>query len=221
MQETAHHQCLSAGLDLNDLHDRHGLSFILSRLQLSFYRTLYSFEDIDVHTWCSPVKGWKMLRYFRVVRGDEMVAEGASEWALVDVIHRTLVRPDELDADILARFPIDEPIPDDRLPRRVRIPSALDMEVAGTRTVRYSDVDFNRHMNNTRYPDMICDFLPVLPEGKRVSTMSLSYVKEAALGDTFTVFRAPMQDSTDAFLVRTKREDGQVCLDASVTFETI
>ena len=125
MQETAHHQCLSAGLDLNDLHDRHGLSFILSRLQLSFYRTLYSFEDIDVHTWCSPVKGWKMLRYFRVVRGDEMVAEGASEWALVDVIHRTLVRPDELDADILARFPIDEPIPDDRLPRRVRIPSAL------------------------------------------------------------------------------------------------
>jgi acyl-ACP thioesterase len=76
-------------------------------------------------------------------------------------------------------------------------------------------------MNNTRYPDMICDFLPILPEGKRVGTMSLSYVKEAALGDTFTVFRAPMPDTPDAFLVRTKREDGQVCLDASVTLENI
>ena len=221
MQETGHHQCLAAGLDLNSLHDDRGISFILSRLQLSFHRPLYSYLPIEVRTWCAPVKAWKMIRYFQVLQGDEIVAEAASEWALVDVINHVLIRPTELGEDVLERFPIDEPIPDERLPKRVRMSATLDMDEVGARTIRYSDVDFNRHMNNTRYPDMICDFLPGMTEGMRVSAMSLSYVKEAALGDTVTVLRAPMPDTPDGYLVRTKREDGQTCLEASVILENV
>lgn len=219
MQETGHLQCLSVGLDLNDLHDRRGISFILSRLQLSFFKPVYNFDTIEVRTWCSPLKGWKMMRYFQILRDGEAVAEAASEWALVDVIHHTLIRPSTLEAEILDQFPIDEPIPNERFPHRVRIPAPLEMETIGERTIRYSDLDFNRHMNNTRYPDMLCDFLPDTADGKRVIAMSLSYVKEAALGDTVTVHRTLAPDTANTYLIRTTRPDGQVCLDASVTVE--
>ena len=99
--------------------------------------------------------------------------------------------------------------------------ATLPMETVGTRTIGYSDTDFNRHMNNTRYPDMICDFLPGMADGRRVTSMSLSFVKEAALGDTLTVHRAPMVDTPNGFLVRTTRQDGQTCLEAAVTLESV
>ena len=88
-------------------------------------------------------------------------------------------------------------------------------EEAGHRTIVYSDLDFNRHMNNTRYPDMICDFLPSM-DGKWVTSLSLSYLREAAFGDTLTVYRAPVEGEGEGYLIRTKRPDGLVCLEAEI-----
>ena len=83
----------------------------------------------------------------------------------------------------------------------------------------YSDVDFNGHMNNTRYPDMVCDFLP--PEamaGKWLRQMSLSYMREAALGDTLSVSRLPVPDREGAFWLRASGADGSVCFEAEMDF---
>lgn len=115
-----------------------------------------------------------------------------------------------------------EPIEESRVPRRVRIPGATAalMTPVGERTVRYSDVDFNHHMNNTRYPDMVCDFLPDFT-GKFVSGLSLSYMREAALGDTVTVSRMAVEDTPDTYLLRTTRPDGAVCLEAEVTLSDL
>ena len=68
-------------------------------------------------------------------------------------------------------------------------------------------------MNNTRYPNMICDFLPDM-KGKYVSSMNLSYVNEAHLGETIRGFAR--QDG-DAWYVRTLRENGDTNAEARVT----
>ena len=77
------------------------------------------------------------------------------------------------------------------------------------------------HMNNTHYPDMICDFLDEMTDEKnewRVAAMSLSYIKESHLGATLTVTRSEMAEDGTVF-VRTLGESGETCLEAIVKLE--
>ena len=69
-------------------------------------------------------------------------------------------------------------------------------------------------MNNTRYPDMLCDYLPLEDTG-RIRGFVLSYLHEAAFGDTLDV-RMHRQDESAYF--RTVNEDGQTCLEAQILF---
>ena len=216
MQETANIQCREYGMDLNDLHHIEGKGFLLSRMMVKILAPLHAYEDIEVRTWCIDNKGYNFIRCFAVYRGDEQMALAVSHWALLDVTEKKMIRTTDFRRD----FPYGEMPDETLLPPRVRIPAATDMEIVGARTIVYSDLDFNRHMNNTRYPDMICDFLPSM-EGRRVTSLSLSYLREAAFGDTLAVSRAPMEGEGEGYLIRTTRPDGAVCLEALVELSDI
>ncbi len=216
MQETANLQCRDWGTDLDRLHEEDGLGFLLSRIMLRADEPIYAYEDIEVRTWCGESKGLTFVRCFSVHKEGRTVATALSHWALMDIREKKLVRVSAFDRP----FPMGE-LPDEAtLPRKVRIPAATAMETVGTRPIVYSDLDFNRHMNNTRYPDMVCDYLPDMA-GKWVRTLSLSYLREAAYGDILTVSRtlsdSPAIEGVPAtYLVRTVRPDGVVNLEAEV-----
>ncbi len=212
MQETANLQCREWDCDLTRLHDEEGLGFLLSRIMLRVHAPLRAYEEIEVRTWCPPSKGLTFLRCFSVLRGNEVVAEAVSHWALMDMKAGRLVRVN----DFPGRFPEGELPEGDIYPARVHIPAGTEMEMAGERRIVYSDLDFNHHMNNTRYPDMVCDFLPDMA-GRWVSSLSLSYLREAAFGDVLTVSRTARPDASSTYLLRTTRPDGMVCLEAEVS----
>jgi acyl-CoA thioesterase FadM len=216
MQETANLQCREYGMDLTDLHHKEGKGFLLSRMMVKVFAPLRAYEDIEVRTWCIDSKGYNFIRCFSVHRGDDMMALAVSHWALVDVHEKKMLRTTDFRRD----FPYGE-LPDESLlPKRVRIPAALEMEDVGRRAIVYSDLDFNRHMNNTRYPDMICDYLPDM-DGRWVSSLSLSYLREAAFGDVLTVRRAAALGDGETYLLRTNRPDGLVCLEAEIGLSKI
>ena len=211
MQETANIQCREYGMDLTDLHHIHGKGFLLSRMMVRVFAPIRAYEDIEVRTWCIDNRGFNFIRCFAVYRGEEQMALAVSHWALIDIKEKKMLRTTDFRRD----FPYGE-LPDDtQLPGRVRIPNSLELEAVGSRTIVYSDLDFNRHMNNTRYPDMICDFLPSM-DGKWVTSLSLSYLREAAFGDTLTVHRASVEGDGERYLMRTTRPDGTVCLEAEI-----
>ena len=96
-------------------------------------------------------------------------------------------------------------------------------DVAGESTVfamtpRYSDMDVNAHVNNTRYAAFVCDFLPE-PEKRRVVRFSLSYLTEAAAGEILKVYRADAGDGV--FFFRTVRRDGKTNLEAEIVTEEV
>ena len=49
-----------------------------------------------------------------------------------------------------------------------------------------------------------------------VGNLKESYLREAAFGDTLTVYRAPVEEDGEGYLIRTKRPDGVVCLEAEI-----
>ena len=207
MQETANLQLEKNGVSSEVLRDQKGVAFILSRLSFDVLAPLAAYQEVEVDTFTCGGRGVGFLRGFEVRREGVTVARAASVWALVRLADRTLVP--------VADSPIDfgvEQLPETETPLRFRFPRDLTWQAVGMRRVGYGDVDLNRHMNNTRYPNMLCDFLPD-PAATPVKGMSLSYLHEAALGETVTVERAP---APDGFYFRTLRADGTVSLEALV-----
>lgn len=216
MQETGNRQCRASGYDLDRLFRESGQGFLLARLQLSSYAPLHAYEDIEVRTWCPPSRGYTFLRCFSVLRGGETVAEALTSWALMDARRHALLKV----TDFHGEFPEGDPLDPDRLPAKVRMSPAVQTEPVGERRVVWSDADFNRHMNNTRYPDVICDFLPSEEiEGHCLSSLSISYMKEAPLGEILRISRARLTGNMCAYLIKATRGDGEICFEAQITYK--
>jgi acyl-ACP thioesterase len=166
---------------------------------------LHAYENLEVQTFCPPSRGLTFLRCFRLVRDGVTVGEASSTWAFMDAKTKSLIKV----SDFHGNFPTGDPVDEASLPKPVRLPASLPMDMVGQRQIRYSDVDFNRHMNNTRYPDMVCDFLPPEAiEGRWLRHMSLAYLREAALGDVLSISRLPVPDKEGAWWLRATGADG-------------
>ena len=210
MQETSNQHVAHVGMTLDELRDKKHLAFILSKIRIAFHRPLYAFEDIEVQTWTTPSRGYSSCRCFRILRGGEVIAEADSTWALIDTESRQLRKPDETGYP----FENEEPL-SLSVANRIRFPADCPLAEVGKRKIVYSDLDYNMHMNNTRYPDMLCDHLP-LEKVEQIRGMTLSYLHEAAYGDTITVLRA---EQNGTYFFRTVNEAGTVCLEAQITTE--
>ena len=207
MQETANHQFRTHARTLDEMRDQDGVGFILSRVAIDFLTPVHAYDAVTVDTATCAGHGLCFPRRFEMKRGEEVVARAMTQWAMVRVADRTLVRANDAPLSFG-----DEPEIQVDTPMRYRVPSELCFEVVGERRIVYSDLDYNMHMNNTKYPNMLCDFLPDA-HALRVTGMSLSYRKEAAFGDLLVVERAT--DGKGVWYFRT-RSGGNVCLEAMV-----
>ena len=216
MQETGNLQCKDFGNPLDEMRDEKGQGFILGSISLKVFKPIYAYEDIEVFTWCKETRGFSFLRYFEIVRDGEVVASASSTWALVDINNKTLVRGDE---SMDKFYPIDAPMDESILLKKVRIKRDAPLTQIGERRIMFSDIDYNMHMNNTKYPDMVFDFLPER-ESSYISEIALSYAKEAAYGDTLGVYLGEV-DADGYIEVVTKNSADERCLECRVKLEKI
>jgi acyl-ACP thioesterase len=207
MQTAAQSQLTSIGLSYDQLKER-GRAFLLSRIKMEFYEPVHTYEPLTAISYPCESRAYSFLRCYALERDGMVVGRAASIWALVDIESRALVPVSGLDMDL-------ELLPhNDMSIDRIVMPKSIT-EV-GTYTVSYGSTDQNRHMNNTHYPDMYANFLPL--EGKRIRTMSIQYVNEAPAGERLTVHRA-YEDGV--FYFKTVREDGQINTLATVELAEI
>jgi acyl-ACP thioesterase len=217
LQETANLHMIHAGQSLDELRDTQCLAFILTRMSLEIHQHVGAHEDIQVRTWITHGKGCNYPRYFSMERPDgSVIAQACSHWVLLDLNTHLPCRADAYRYN----YEPEEPLALTP-PRRFTVPE--EMVCVGERRIVYSDLDYNGHMNNTRYPDMVCDYLSEMTDESqayRVSALSLSYLKESHLGATLTVTRSERgEDGTVS--VRTLNESGETCLEALVGLELI
>ena len=153
MMEAVDRNMLTCSPTYQDLMER-GLSFVVSRSSIEVLRPLKEYEEITVSTWATPSKSVSFPRSYLIKSGDEIVAKGLSVWALLDINGGKLVRGsdfsvesygtgEEIELSVPARFQLT----DDNL------------TPCGVKKILYSDIDRNFHMNNTKYFDMLFDYL--------------------------------------------------------------
>ncbi len=210
LQEAANLQIETYGPRDRELRDA-GQFFVLSRFAFSLSSPIRAYETLRAETWAAPSRGFSFLRCHRLLRGDEVICNATSVWALIGAEEKRPLRTDAYHPNFDT-----EPLSDFGLPDRIRINGDL-LTAAGTHTVDYRDTDLNMHMNNTVYPDMLCAFLDM--RGQYVSHLSINYFHEAPIGVTLSVFKAVAEDGTRLF--RTLREDGETNVEAAITLSKL
>ncbi|MGN1346029.1 MAG: acyl-[acyl-carrier-protein] thioesterase [Eubacteriales bacterium] len=211
MQDAANREMEDDGLSYMQLFEK-GLAFVLSRIRMSFYTPVYSHERLQVQSWACESKGAQFNRCYRILRDGSIVAEAVSVWALCGVADHRLHRVNEFKFS----YCTDEMLDLD-LPARFRIPEDVSLRLVGERVVEYADIDLNGHMNNTKYPDILCGYIGDM-RGQRVISMALSFVSEAPLHEALKIYAG---SSDGVWYVRTVRENGQTNVEAEIITETI
>lgn len=210
MQEAAYRHLEVCPPTMDELRAQNKV-FVLSRVSYSIYAELHTGDEIEVFTWPSESKGVSFPRSARITRNGSTVAELISLWALVDPVNKTFWRA----SDYTPSFEYEDPIELD-MPTRFRIPADTELALVGDYTARYCDVDLNKHINNTHYPDILCSFLPSM-EGRRIASMGISYLHEAPLGKEIKVYCSKEDDGV--FYLRTVLSDGTVNVEAQIIMD--
>ena len=209
MQETANRQMATEGPSYDALlaEDK---SFVICRLRIDFYAPLHAYEPIEGQSWPYENKNASFYRQYAVVRGGETVALADSIFALVDTTDGHLLRANE----VKLNYSMDEHVPMER-GLRFRIPAGVPLSEVGTHDVLYRDCDCNVHMNNTKYPDILCGFIPGI-ENKTVRSIGINFQYAAPYKDRLTVL---MGEKDGVFYFRTLRCDGKINVEAEIITE--
>lgn len=207
IQSAAQTQLTEGGMSYDQLKSKKR-AFILSRIKMEFTETVRAYEPLCAISFPCNSRGYSFLRCYKLLRDGITIGRAASVWALIDTDTHSLVKVNDFDLGLQTFDPLDMPL------SRIIVPK--DIERVGTYTVSYGDTDQNKHMNNTRYPDMYSSFLPL--QDKRIESITINYANEAPMGDELTVYR---QESDGLFYFRTVRSDGKTNTEAEIKLTDI
>lgn len=195
-------------------------AFILCKMCMKIYSVMHAYDRIRVESWVHGEKGVTIDRYYKIFRENELVAEGSSVWAIIENASR-IIR--------VAEYADDSTHDDDTCNiepiKHFKAPADLEYEYMGEKTVLYSDIDFNGHLNNTNYPDMLMSFIPEMKyergteqKAMYADSMLINFVSEAPLGCTVKVY---LSRQNEYVYMRTVRDDGKVNTEARITLKSV
>ena len=92
MQDTSNAHLNSTGYGLDKLRDEHSLAFLLSKTKLAIYAPLYVDEEITVETFTAESRAFGFSRFYRILRGNRLIAAADTTWALIDLNTKQLCR---------------------------------------------------------------------------------------------------------------------------------
>ena len=207
LQTAAQNQLTESSMSYDELKNS-GKAFILSRMKLEITKPLRAYAPITALTYPCESRGYSFLRCYALECEGETVARAISVWALVDINTRSLVKVSDFDLG-LPTLP-----PNNLMINRMRMPTTL-VDIGGY-GVHYGDVDQNRHMNNTKYPDMYSNYLPL--DGKMIRSISIHYTNEAKIGEKLRIQRT-FEDGYYYF--RSILSDGRINSEAQIELSDI
>lgn len=163
---------------------KYNLAWVILYQHFKIKKTPQYMEDVKVNTWPKPKNRLEFPReYLMTDLEDEELIQGVSNWVLIDLNTRNLVRSDKLE------FPgeyYDFTNYKGNLKRRLKLDNQLIRDWYSYE-VEYNDLDHNLHMNNARYLDFILDKWAQINTNKYINEVEIAYIKEAKYKDIIRV----------------------------------
>lgn len=218
-QDIADRAAASLGFGIETLRSQYNAAWVLTRIRADVCRTPALYEELSVETWPSRHGHLGFERDFVVRdRSGHPVAAAVSNWAVIDIGTRALVKADTIGYD-LAETTRPRALP--AQPARIR-PDA-QIQPVYMRPVGYSDTDFNGHINNSRYIDFAMDCFDLsVHKTHAVSSIEVGYLSETLPGDTLTLYKSgPAEIAGVHHIEGASRNTGKTAFRALVTMTPI
>ncbi len=159
-----------------------GLLWVITRQQAEIDELPAYDEEITVRSWQGDMMHVFFPRFYEIERAGKVLIRGQALWILIDEADRQMIMPEDYDIEIPGR-----PGSDDMMLAPIVMPKGFSEAAAGSNDksraaevscggrdltfsdaeqgliikedleTRFSQVDINGHMNNTRYFDIIDD----------------------------------------------------------------
>lgn len=185
LQDMATEHANKIGVGRNVIQTKYGIIWVLNRIRVDVIRYPKFKEEITIETWPEQPEKIEFNRNFIVYDKDgNIIAKAFSQWVVIDYNTRRLKRSSI----------IEEEFPRNEKGRAIdcelgKIKPTGNLVLRYKKTVGYSDIDINEHLNNTKYIDYIMDCFS-LEQHKRYSVKSIevNYLHEALPGETIQLF---------------------------------
>ena len=181
MQEAAGDDSHYLGFGKDKVFDQ-GYRWVISRTAAKVLRMPKYGERVEIITVAEPNKMFFYPRFtaLRTIDG-ELLLESETVWAIIDFKTRKPTLPKQTGIIIRQSEEVEK-----ELSIGTKIPLIETTETLD-RTVLFSDLDINGHMNNTKYVAWAYDLLgSEYLKGKQLADFRLSYHTEAKEGEIIT-----------------------------------
>lgn len=182
-----------------------GLTWVLSRLSLKLDRLPQSESNFNVTTWIESCNNIVSTRNFLMTdeNGVEL-GSACSMWSIIDVQTRQPI-------NLMTQNYLVEAIQGDKIDcaRPRHIPMTNEPDSCWEHRVVYSDLDFNHHVNSTRYVDWMMNALPIsVVENNEIMGCTINYSAESYYGENVIVVQKTEESSSYCGI---KRNEKPVC----------
>lgn len=152
-----------------------GLYWVIARTRVDMRRYPVYGDTVTIATWPGEPDRLTFPRYFNFLdEGGRLLGTATVRYMLIDSATHSFVLPGK--AEI---YPKEMEIFSDINPQPEKIRfNAATREIV-FRAPAYSDIDLNRHMNNTRYAQWVCDLFPTsIFENNVLKKFQINYVSD-------------------------------------------
>ena len=150
-----------------------GLFWVLVNVKFETISNPKPMQEVVVKTWPLRSAGVRYIRNFQVFsETGELLIKGTSCWTILDIVSRRVVPKAKVfpdDMEYLTENTFDEKL--------VKIDDFEPTKALKTVKTEFSDLDFNEHVNNAKYADLIVNAL-YCGGNLRVRSMQIDYHKE-------------------------------------------
>ena len=187
-QEVAEEHLTMYQMDHVTLMKTQNLAFLILRVGMNINRLPKDGETITVLTRPEGNSGAQFYRSYKIWVGQEELMDIMYSNILVDSTTHKIAHPSRLD---YLKIDIKQTLSPKQKLNKLKIPE--DMESWGIRQIRFSDLDFNGHMSNSIYGNIIEDYLPYNYTNnsnicrKELYKLQINYVKESKLKDDMLI----------------------------------
>ena len=209
-----HADQLNVGVD--DLL-KHGLSWVFTRLKIDMYQYPKCYETIRVSVLFKEFDKNFIHRSFKIynAQGRE-IGQAVSSCAIIDVNTRRMVEVPE----IISAIPTPQDAP---LPPHTHIPKVTQPLTEETFKVRWSDMDFNKHVNHAYYLQWVIESLPEeVLKNQQLSSIDVMYHRETLWKDQVMAYAekelpTPGENEPQSYIHQLTRQNDSTELAKAIT----
>lgn len=177
-QDAATGHCAELGLDWDTMAAQ-GMFWAVTRTHVEINRLPGHGETVTVETW--PMKTTRVAYPRAMAMYDQagnLLLRTISLWVLMDIEKRTMILPGKANIQVGGMD----------LGTELKSPVGIapkPMEKSTRRTVAFTDLDVNGHLNNARYMDWVNDLTDsAFQQGHSLRELTVCYLMEAREGQT-------------------------------------